>query len=204
MNGNPENLTAVLDKLAEEVAGEQVSFNDLLGAFGQRAFGPLLLIPAVLAVAPTGAIPGMSVVTGLLITVVSVQLFFAADRPWLPRRLLRISFPRARLASAIKSLRPYAASFDRLLGPRLSFATGAVFVRVIALMSALLGLSMLPLALVPFAVAMPGTCVALLAIGLTARDGLLILLGIGLAGGLMFGATMLGAELPLPEILSRW
>ena len=45
---------------------------------------------------------------------------------------------------------------------------------LIAMVTMLLAISMFPLALLPFAVAVPGTAVGLLAIGLTMRDGLVV------------------------------
>lgn len=191
-NGSDANdLTAVIEQFADDTEGETVSFDDLLGSFGQRAFGPLLLVPAVIAVAPTGAIPGMSILTGSIIALVSAQLLLSRQRPWLPRRLLRFSFSRERLVAAIELLKPYTRWIDKLIRPRLGFALNTPFIQMIALLSFCLGLSMFPLALLPFAVAVPGTSVALLALGLTARDGVLVLLGFGLV--IVFGATLVAS-----------
>lgn len=179
-------LTDLLDGLADEGNDRQVSLRDLLSAFGPRAFGPMLVIPAFVAVAPTGAIPGMSLLTGSLIFLIAVQLLFAMGSPWLPKRLTGYELPQAKLKKSVGKLRPYARRVDRFMRPRLEFLTDFPFLQIIALACCVMALLMFPLALLPFAVAVPGTSVFLLGLGVTARDGVLIL------AGLVFSLAALG------------
>lgn len=53
--------------------------------------------------------------------------------------------------------------------------------QVIALGAIIMALSMFPLALLPFAVAVPGTAVLLLGVSLVTQDGLIAILGLGVA-----------------------
>ena len=53
---------------------------------------------------------------------------------------------------------------------------------LIALTCIAMAALMFPLALVPFGVAPPAAAICLLALGLTSRDGLLVALGLGVAG----------------------
>jgi hypothetical protein len=64
-------LATVLEQIREATSGDSVSFGEFIDALGQRAYGPMMLVPAIIAVAPTGAIPGMSVVTGTLIFLIT-------------------------------------------------------------------------------------------------------------------------------------
>ena len=176
-----QSLTDVLDTLSDQGGNDRVTLGDLLRAFGRRAYGPLLLIPALVAVAPTGAIPGMSIVTGTLIAVVALQLLLGRDAPWLPPRLLRISFSRNLLNRSISRIRPIARWTETFIRPRLTRAIAAPFPQIAAVICILLAVSMYPLALVPFAVAVPGTAVCLIGLGLTSHDGALILVGVGLS-----------------------
>ena len=56
-----------------------------------------------------------------------------------------------------------------------------------------LGLGMIPLELLPFAAAIPALAIVVMALGLTAGDGVMMLLGLGvtLAGGVGIGFWML-------------
>jgi hypothetical protein len=177
------DLEALLDDIREDVdkAGD-ISLEGILDAVGTRAYGPLLLIPGLLALAPTGAIPGMSVVTGTLILLIAAQLLIGRNSPWLPRRALEFSFSKDRLINAIELGKPYARRIDSVLKPSLSTLTKFPATRIVALVAMALAITMYPLALVPFAVAIPSAAIVLFALGLTARDGRLIIAALISAG----------------------
>ena len=65
-----EDLSSDLD----DHDGEVISIGEILERASQRAFAPLLIVPALLNILPTGAIPGVTLATGIVITSVGVQL----------------------------------------------------------------------------------------------------------------------------------
>jgi hypothetical protein len=83
--------------------------------------------------------------------------------------------------SALERGRPYARRIDDFLKPSFTQVTDFPATRIIAIVAIALALSMFPLALVPFAVAIPSSAIVLFALGLTARDGRLIIAGFILA-----------------------
>lgn len=173
-----ETLTGVLSQMCNSTEGAKVTFADILQALDQRSYGPILLLPALIAVAPTGAIPGMSIVTGSIIFAVALQLFLGRQSPWLPDRFASFSFSRDRLVGIIEKSTVYTEWVDKILQPRLTVLVSFPANRIVALVCMVMALTMFPLALLPFAVAIPGTSIALLALGLTARDGLVVVLGL--------------------------
>ncbi|MGP1398002.1 MAG: exopolysaccharide biosynthesis protein [Inquilinaceae bacterium] len=177
----PLNLSGVLDRVVKETDGHEASLGEVLDVFAGRAFGPLLLVPALIAVAPTGAIPGMSIVIGTLILLIAIQILVGVRRPWMPQRLLQISFPRRKLVSAVEKSRRTVSWIDRLMSPRLEWLSEPPFVQGVAVICIALAATMYPLALVPFGVAVPGLAIAMLGLGLTAKDGALIVIGFALA-----------------------
>ena len=185
MPGGSENgrdLEDLMDEIrADSGSSDEVSLAQIMQAVGTRAYGPLLLVPGLVALAPTGAIPGMSIVTGTIIVVVAIQLLFGRNKPWIPKRALEFSFSRDTLLSAMERGRPYARRIDDFLKPSLTQVTDFPATRIIAIVAIALALSMFPLALVPFAVAIPSSAIVLFALGLTARDGRLIIAGFILA-----------------------
>ncbi len=170
-------LTEVLERLAPEGEDDSTTVGDLLAHFRGQAHGPLLLVPGLLAVSPVGAIPGMSLAMGAVITFVAIQMMVRSDRPWLPERVEDLEVPADRLQRAVDKTRPAARWLDRHLQARWSFLVRAPGSYVLASTCALLGLSMWPLALVPMGVAPPGIAVTLFGLALTLRSGLLALLG---------------------------
>lgn len=177
----PDDLQSLLKLLVTQTEGERVSLGELVQAFGHRSFGPMLLVPAIIAVAPTGAIPGMSIVTGTIIMLVALQMLIGRDHVWLPNRLLSFEFSRQSLKTSVERAGPWAERVDWVVGERFTVLTQKPLNRFIPVICVLLALSMYPLALLPFAVAIPGTAVGLLALGLTFRDGVLVGLGYTLA-----------------------
>lgn len=173
-----ETLTDVLSQIRSSTDGSKITFTEMLQALDQRSFGPILLLPALIAVAPTGAIPGMSLVTGAIIFAVALQLFIGRSSPWLPDRFGNFSFSRDRLIGVIDKSKTYTRWVDKILQPRLAVLVSFPANRIVALVCMIMALTMFPLALLPFAVAVPGTSIALIALGLTARDGLVVLLGL--------------------------
>lgn len=185
-NSQPENLTSVLDQMLEGTEGDEVSLESLMHVFKSRVYGPLMLIPALLASAPTGAIPGVAILSGLILASLSLQLLFFQEHPWLPARLLKFQLPRKKLVSTVEYLRPFTRKTDRYLKPRLVFLVQPPFLQVAAAVCLIHSLLMFPLALLPFAVLLPGLSIVIISLGLTSRDGLLMLIGLMFSVGVFF------------------
>lgn len=175
------SLTELLDRLADGARGETITLGDILDQVGRRAYGPLLFVPALIAVAPTGMIPGMSIVTGSIILLIAIQMLLPLDHPWLPGRLLRIEVRRSLFDRTIARVRKAAAWIDRYVMARWVFMARPPVSYVVAAICALLAALMFPFALLPFAVAAPGTAIAFFALGITFSDGVLITVGLAFA-----------------------
>lgn len=171
------SLTSLLSRISNSIKTSSVSVDQVLRNIGPAAYGPLLVIPALIAIAPTGAIPGMSILTGAVIISVGIQILFSADRLWLPNGISSKKISREKLLSAIAIIKPYVSKVDYILKPRLTFLAQPPSIYCVAVICILLAISMFPLALLPFAVALPATAVLLFGIGLTTKDGLVILFG---------------------------
>lgn len=172
-------LTDVLDHVVEETEEEdKVTLKELMESFGSRAYGPLLLIPALLAVFPlTGGVPGMSLVTGSMILLISVQMIIFHSGPWLPDQLLQFSFSRDKLAKTSDKVKPWLRPIESVIHSRWTVLTEKPGYYLLAAVCSVMALLFYPGALIPLAVMIPGAAILLLALGLTARDGLLVLLG---------------------------
>lgn len=183
----------LFDRLLEESEGDEISVSEMLDAFGHRAFGPLILVPALLAVLPTGAIPGVPIVLGLVIILVSGQMLLGKTNPWIPRRLRERSVKREVVEESWERFRPVFKRIDSLLKTRLTFLAKAPFIYPVAVIVIALAIAMAPLEIVPFAVAVPGLAICAFGIGITARDGLVVLGGFALCAATVWliSATLL-------------
>lgn len=184
-----QSLTGILDTLVDKTDGQKVSIEELLSVFDNRSYGPLLLVPSLLALGPTGAIPGMSIFMGSLIILIAAQMLFKHGQPWLPRQLREFEFSRDKLTKAVEASKPYVAKVEKWIKPRLtalSTKPGSYFIPAVCIVFALM---MFPLALLPFAVALPALGLTLISIGLTLKDGYFIVAGYILGGLSIFTLT---------------
>src|SRR5262245_28933137 len=81
-------LTSLLSDMDDSVSGQRkVTLADIVDALDRRGFGPLLVMPALVTILPTGAIPGVPALSGGLICLIAVQIVMGRKHPWLPDRI---------------------------------------------------------------------------------------------------------------------
>lgn len=176
-------LTGVLESVDESTNGKKLKFHDIVKSLEKRGFGPLILAPALLAALPTGVIPTIPTLAGLLIVFISVQAVMGRDHPWVPKRLRDVSIKKDRFDDMLDRVKPYTKFVDRFIHPRMSWAINHITVRAVAAICILLALTLPPLELIPFAATIPATAIVFFALGISARDGLMILIGLTLTIG---------------------
>jgi len=163
---------------------------DLLDALGARGFGPLMVTFSAFLLTPVGAVPGVPAIVALLLMLLGVQMLIPLRHLWLPGRLRRVSFRGEALRRSIGRARPAAKRLHLALAPRLSFLVeGPVMLRMIALILIATGGVVLLAGFIPFLPYLLSLHVLFLGLALTARDGLVGLLG--------FAAVM-------PEVILAW
>lgn len=139
-------------------------------------------------------IPGMSIITGTLIILIATQMMFYSNRPWIPSRIAGFEFSREKLKNGVDKTIPWVRRFEKIVKARFEFLASGIMIYPIAIVCILLAVSFYPLAFVPFGVLAPGFAITMFALGLTARDGLLIMLGFLLTA---FAGYMIWSAWPL-------
>lgn len=188
IDGKPLGLADVAARLSEvsDGGGDEVSVGEMIAGIGQRAFGPLLLVFALIALSPIGSIPGASVLFGTLIILVAGQMLIGRRSPWFPKRLTRISVGRNKMRASMARIGPYLGKIDKVLKPRWRAILRPPSPRIVAALCIVLAALMYPLALVPWGVVAPALAIVVLSLGLTSHDGVL------LAAGFVLSAAALG------------
>jgi hypothetical protein len=169
----PERTSEVLCDLAEG-EGERLTFREILTRLRHRAFGFTLLIFALPCCLPMP--PGIPTVCGIAIAIIALNLIGARQRLWLPRAIADKSFLRADVRRLVERVTPHLERLERVCKPRLPIVTETVGKILIGIVILVLGFVMiLP---IPFLGNMPpGLAASVIAIGMTERDGLIVLIG---------------------------
>jgi hypothetical protein len=192
----PDGLSDVFDELNNSVNRESetahVRLGVLLTAVGRRSYGPLLLIIGLFAISPATVVPGMTTVAAVITLLVAGQMALGLSRPWLPKFVLNLKVPRQPFFAFLDKARPRVERIDgHWLKPRWEFLSAPPFVNLVALCVIAAALVTFPLSFIPFAPLAPGIAVVLLGLGMTARDGFWLLLGVALTAGAFWLAAPL-------------
>jgi hypothetical protein len=168
----PAKASDLLEELLEAFPNERITVRDLMGRLERRAIGLLLLILALPVVLPN--IPGLSTIFGILILVPAVQMTFGLKKLWLPRKLADLTVEREHLRIAIRGALPILRRIETWVRPRLENLTQppfTIWLGLQAVICALILILPIPLGNMP-----PGAVVAMTALALLQRDGILALL----------------------------
>jgi hypothetical protein len=173
----PQDLEDLLAELESTVDREpETTVGKLHEAIGKRSFGPLLIVVGLAGVTPLSGIPTVPSLLGLCTVLVAVQLVFGRKTFWLPGWFLRRPVKRSTIRRSVKLARPPARVVDAVVRPRLQFFCGPVATRLVAVVCAAIGLTVPPLELLPFAAALPSLAILAFGLGLSAKDGVLVLI----------------------------
>lgn len=178
---------------------DRVSIGDVLDTIGDRSYGPVIMIPALIEITPIGGIPGVPTFLALMIAITAGQLLFNKEHVWLPGFIQRRSVSEKKLHKAADKLDGIAAKLDKWFHGRMPRFVKDPYPRIAAGLVILLCLTVPPLEFVPFASTAPMLAIAAFGLALLVRDGLLMLIagllsiGAGAAGmGLVDGSGLFG------------
>lgn len=182
-----ESLAALLTRLAAraEAVGPDnaVTVAEFLAVFGRRSFGPLLLAIGLFSISPATIVPGMTWLAGGLAALVAAQMTIGAERLWLPKALCARTISTKGLSGAIRRALPWARRIDAVLKPRLVFLSQPPGLALVGAVALAAGLAKFPLGFIPAAPLAPGFVIVLIGLGVTMRDGLVLLGALVAAGG---------------------
>ena len=178
----------MLEDLIDSFPGDRVSVGDLLDRLDARAYGMLLLVLALPMCVPN--VPGISTIFGVLMLFPSIGMVVGAQRLWAPAKLRNKDIDGDILRRTLRLAIPPLKRVEYLIRPRFSSLTRSPATIAVGLQTLLMALILiLP---IPFANWPPGMTVAMTALALLQRDGLLMLLTIPAAlvsvGSVFFGA----------------
>lgn len=174
----PGHLSQIMNDIRASYDGEKshVKVADLLSAIGEKSVLSAMLIPALIAATPLSGIPGVSVVCGLLIALLSFELIFNFRRIYLPEKLQKRSVDAGKLDSTLEKLSPAIKWIDRHSRARLTFLFHRPLIWLPQLLCLVSGLAMPFLEFIPFSSSVAAIGATLLIMSMLTEDGIFFLL----------------------------
>jgi hypothetical protein len=157
-------------------ARESVSVENVVESLGRASMAALVLITALVAATPLSGIPGVSVIAGATIAIISAQAVLGRRRIWLPSFLLRRHVSGSRLLEGLKRVRPVTNFLDRHTHERLEFLVRRSGAKLLFLICTIGGSLMPLLEFIPFSSSGVAICIVLLSLSILTLDGLLALI----------------------------
>jgi hypothetical protein len=180
----PEKLSELLRHVSES-AGDRISVGEIAHAMDDRSFGAFLVVFCLPNLIPLP--PGATFILGLPLVFIAFQMAFSRlDTIWLPKRLHAYTFDNKAFASVLDRFIPWMEKAERFITPRLWPAKSRLYERFIGVFALILGIVIfLP---IPLGNLGPSYALALMGLGLTERDGIVV--GIGVLVGAIFSVIV--------------
>jgi hypothetical protein len=174
----PRRLSSIFAELARD-AQETVTIEQLRQALGDRSFAALLVFFSLINLLPLP--PGSTLVLGLPLVLISIQMVFGRRTAWLPGFVLRKSVSAAQFRQMSDRFIPKLERLERLIRPRYWPLGHAHADRIIGAFALVLAIAVtLP---IPLGNWFPAFSCALVGLALSERDG--ILLAAAVASGML-------------------
>lgn len=171
------SVSGVLRRAVSKVDAQQTTLRELIQLMGEHGLLFLCILLCVPFLFPV-SVPGVSTVFGAGIILIGIAITLNR-MPWLPSRLVDRKVETSSLKATLEKGVRLMEKVETFIKPRLFVLTsGAVVNRVngLAIVFAA-GLLMLPLGLVPFSNTLPAVAIMLLALGMSQRDGWVVVAG---------------------------
>ncbi len=169
-------LAATLRRLLRGRKNDHLKLGDLMDEIEEdEGPGPVLLVLTLPVLLPTP--PGVSMVLALPLLVVAPQIIVGRRELWIPAALAKRTIERRALAKLVRRVAPQLTRLESVVRPRFQVLTGRVGASLVGVAaSAIAVVLVLP---IPAANLVPCLALVLFALGLSRRDGLMVLAGYG-------------------------
>jgi hypothetical protein len=179
-----QSLSHLLRDLSDN-AGEKITLGEIADGMEHRSFGAFLVVFCLPNLIPLP--PGATFILGLPLVFVAFQMAFSRrDTIWLPRRLHEYAFDNRAFAKVLDKFLPWIGWTERFVKPRFWMGDTRLYERFLGVFALLLALIIfLP---IPLGNMGPAYALALMGLGLTERDGLVMAAGVAI--GVIFTAII--------------
>jgi hypothetical protein len=157
----------LLQRLHDEAPTDHFTLGWLMSRMHKRSFGLIMLLLAVVAIAP-----GVSIVAGLLLMIPAFQMIAGRNMPVFPSGIAARPMPTRHLAALVQRAVPVLRYLEKLIHPRWPTPLDATK-RLVGTVVVLLNIALL-FTPVPLSNVVPALVIALISLAYLEEDGLLL------------------------------
>ncbi len=163
--------SVLLQQLHDEMPADRFTLGWLMHSLHKRSFGIIMLLLALVAIAP-----GLSIVAGLLLVIPAFQMISGEPAPVFPRRVAMRSLPTRYLAMMVRRAIPVLGYLEKLIHPRWH-TPPEVTKRTVGLVVLVLSgtLVFIP---IPLSNVVPALTIALISLAYLEEDGILLVVAL--------------------------
>lgn len=174
-----DQLSGLLDDLEALIDDhDRVSLGEIIDALGARGFGPLLVTLSAFLILPVGMIPGMPGLVAIVLVLIGLQMLIGQKRLWAPVGLRNRTISAELLRASVERARPMAQWLRPVLMPRYCrLVTNGLTLTTAAAIFIATGVVIFLIGFIPGLPFVLSLHVLLIGLGMTARDGIVTLLG---------------------------
>ena len=159
--------SVLLQRLHDEAPTDHFTLGWVMRSLHKRGFGLILLLLAVVAIAP-----GISIVAGLLLMIPAFQMIAGQPAPVFPRRIAVRPLPTRHLAALVQRAVPVLRYLEKFIHPRWPTPLEATK-RLVGAVVVLLNITLL-FTPVPVSNVVPALVIALISLAYLEEDGFLL------------------------------
>lgn len=169
----PRRLSRVLRELALRTE-EPISIAEIRDALADRSFAALLIVFSAINLLPWP--PGATLVLGLPIVIIAVQMVLGQTNAWLPKFIMRKTIRRDQMLAMTRKLWPVLRRFELYIKPRYWPMPHHVTERLIGVFVLIMGIAVtLP---IPFGNWFPALSTTIAGLALSERDGVMLVIAV--------------------------
>jgi len=171
MTEEARKTSDIIRSIAANADSNGITVGRFVELLGESAFWLAILVFALITLF-AGIVPGVSTLLAVPILLVSLQILLGSESVWLPASIAEKTISQAALGILTKKALPFVIRIEKILHPRLSWMSGGVGERLIAVVVIVVAaILIVPIPGVHF---LPCLGAVILALGMLERDGAVI------------------------------
>jgi hypothetical protein len=185
-----DTIIGLLHDVLSQHKGAEISFGEIVDKLKDKGLALLIAIISFPVALPIPTPPGFTTIFGVPMCILSAQMIFRLEHPWLPQWLRNKTIKIETFRGFVVRSEPFFNKLSKFLKPRMTTVLTESSERIMGILALLCSISVaLPIL---FGNAVPSAAVFVMALSIMYKDGLVAIIGMIMAVvGLIISTTVI-------------